>query len=209
MDVNGTSPRHFVGGTLFIMASMLFCWYWVAFPLSDMYFVDGYTRIGTPPAPNNWKSSRYSWEWWHIWLLGLNMLLPYLLASAMLNNELPEWSRIHYFCARILLLVNTWAFVGLSVQWLFLCNNSLVPWATACNDKRWCGVYFASSVSAAEWCPNTTPFFPDVTGDQLSRSGEFFQAWLFSLLFILWALAHRAVNAGLRQSGMFQEGSVE
>lgn len=194
--------RHIVFGTVFVMASALFWWYWFGFPLLLIHFQNGYPRFGTPPVPNGWRSSRYAWIWWHTWLLGLNAILPFLLAMALANNRIPEIARMHRFLGLLAILLSLWIFVWMSIHWIFACNYSFTASSTACNDARWCGAFHAS---APDWCPNTGPFVPNVSGGDLHRSDEFFQLWLFSLLSILWALAHRAINRDLQSYGLFRE----
>lgn len=192
--------RFYVQSSLFLICSVIFCWYWTAFPLTDVRFTHEYTQPGIPPGPGPFSSARYGWEWWHVWLLGLNWLLPYLWGMALLNNFYGEYARLHYFVSRLTLLTNFWTFIFFSVSWIFVCNNGLVPYATACNDLRWCCVYFPST-----WCPNIVPCTPNVTPGELTRTDAFFQMWLFSLLFVLWGLAHRSLNGRMREMGLFKD----
>jgi hypothetical protein len=193
--------RHYVGGTLFLFASVLFCWYWTAFPLNHVRFTHEYPQMGLEPGPGPLKSSRYGLEWWLVWVLGLNWLLPYAWGAALLHSNYTEVAKLHLFVSRVALLLNLLALAVLSVSWFFLCNHGYVPYSTACNDLRWCCVNFPS-----DWCPNVGPCTPDVLASDLVRTGEFFQMWLFSLLFFLWALAHRTVNVDLRDYGVFVTG---
>lgn len=197
--------RHFVGTTLFIIASAVFCFYFIAFPLVKLRFTHGYPRFGTPPSPNIFKSDRYTWGWVFIYLLtAVNLMLPYLLAIAVVNNTMPEISKLHYFITRISIVLSMIVFIGLSVSWLLFCNR-FFPQYSYCHDLDWCCAYFSSSVEASQWCPNTTPCMPDVTSRMLSRPDAFFQTWLFSLLFAFWGLAHRAVNIDLKGYGLWRE----
>jgi hypothetical protein len=198
-----TGARHYVGGIVFVMASMLFCFYWCGFPLSNIYFTDGYTRFGTPPSPNNWESSRYTWLYWCVWLVTLNLLLPYLLSAALLNNTVPEYAKFHYWISFVFIWLNIINWIMLSIIWLFFCNGSGTYGNSACNSIYWCCVYFAASPTASQWCPNVGPCIPDVTS--LARNDEFFQAWLFAALFILWSWGHRKVARDLSEHGCFVE----
>lgn len=197
--------RHFVGAALFTMASLLFCWYFVSFPLQNLKFTHGYPRFGTPPSPNSFRSDRYTWGWVFIYIMtALNVMLPFLLSAALMNNTMPEISKLHYFFSRITALLSIVCFIGMSVVWLFFCNRYF-PDYSFCHDPRHCCVYFASTLENTKWCPNTVPCDPNVTSGQLTRTDEFFQVWLFSLLFSFWALGHRAVNKDMRGYGMWRE----
>lgn len=201
--------RHFVSASIFIVLSTAFCFYFVAFPLTDLTFTNTYPRFGTPPSPNEFRSARYTWGWVFIYILtALNLMLPYLLAQAVVNNTSPEYAKIHYFVTRATTFLSGVAFVGLSVAWLFFCNTGFADY-TYCHDKRWCCVQYASSVEASKWCPNNTPCVPNVTGSELVRSDPFFQVWLFSLLFSFWALVHREVHKDLKGYGLFREVFTE
>lgn len=195
--------RHYVGGTAFLMASALFCFGWAGIPLNNIYYVDGFPQA--VPTTDGWRSSRYGWSWWTIWMLGLNFLMPYFLSAALVNNKVPEYARIHYWLGGIMILLNVIIFLMLSVQWLFFCNGGSTYYASACNNIRWCCVHFAASPSAAQWCPNTMSCDPNFTTADLSRTLEFFVCWLFSILFVLWSWAHRRVNRDLRNYGVFGE----
>lgn len=197
--------RHFISATLFIMASMIFCFYFIAFPLTNMRFTHGYPRFGTPPSPNNFQSDRYTWGWVFIYILiAANLMLPYLLAAAVVNNTTNEIADLHYFISRFCAVASIVVFVGLSVTWLFFCNR-FFPHYSFCHDFRWCCAFFSSSGDAAKWCPNITPCNPHVSSGMLTKSDEFFQTWLFALLFGFWALAHRSINGKLRKYGLWKE----
>lgn len=201
--------RHFVGASIFIFLSSIFCFYYVAFPLTHLKFTHEYPRFGTPPSPNEFRSSRYTWGWVFIYIFTvLNLMLPFLLAMAVTNNTTPEYAKIHFFMSRIAITMSLIGFVGMSVVWLFFCNTGFVEY-TFCHDRRWCCVQYASSVEASKWCPNATPCVPSVSGSELSRRDEFFQIWLISLLFSFWAMAHRAVNKDLQGYGLFREVFTE
>ena len=201
--------RHFVSASIFIMLSLLFCFYFVAFPLTHMKFTHGYPRFGTPPSPNEFRSARYTWGWVFIYILtALNVMLPFLLAAAMTNNTTPEYGKIHFLVSRITITLSLIGFIGLSVVWLFFCNTSFGEYSF-CHDRRWCCHQYAASLSASKWCPNNTPCVPHVSGGELSRDDAFFQVWLFSILFSFWAMAHREVNKDMQGYGLFREVFTE
>lgn len=194
--------RHYVEATLFLLANIVFIWYWVGFPLNNSYYLNGYPRFGTPPSPNNYLSSRYSYEWWCQWLVGLNIILPFLFSDALLYNNLREFADLHYHCSRFAQFYNLVVFIMLSINWLLFCNSGSFPNFTMCSSPVWCCVYFASSFQDSMWCPNVTPCVPNVTS--LSVTSAFFQTWLFSLLFILWSFLHEGINSRFTTYSVFR-----
>jgi hypothetical protein len=200
-DAVRAKTRHFVQATAFNMLSMLFCVLYFGLVLLPTQFQDGYINVGNQP-PGVWQSARYTWTWWGIWLIGLNVLLPLMFASALTNNTMPEIAKLHYFVSRLALLANFISFVILSIIWLFFTNYSYTGWNTAGNDIHWCCAYFASNPT---WCTNFGLCTPDVQPGQLHRSEPFFLCWLFTFLFFLWCLGHRSMNRTMREYGLFQE----
>ena len=200
----GIKSRHFIWGSMFIVASTLFYMYPIIVCMLNAQFPANYENI----SPRVFVSSQYGYEWWLLCILSWNILLPYALALAMVNNTIPEWGNLHHYMSRLLTLVNLVLFILLSVDWLFLCNNGFVPWSTLCNDPRYCCVYFGSSQINMEWCPNASPCTPDVSGSSLYRSDDFFQLWLFCLLFWLMAFSNKAINEQLAKYGFFRESII-
>lgn len=195
------NTRHYVGGCLFVLFSSLVFLYWVCVPLNDTQFTYGYPRLATPPSPNGFKTSRYGWDWWLIWVLTLNGLLPILLAFSLMKSNYKEFSKIHIFLAAIWTFGNLVLFFWLWIRSCFNCNTGYSFYNSACNDPRWCCKYFGATPDAAEWCPNTTPCVPDVT--DLAITPQYFQHWLFSMFFALLSLFHVFVNKSLSDNGLF------
>lgn len=205
-DVPGYAKgRHYVQGTLFIMANMAICFYWAGFPLNNIYYACGYTQFGTPPAPGPWNCARYSWSWWTVWMLTLNLLLPYLLSAALLNNSVPEYARVLYWLSWFFIWYNLAILAMLLIQWLLMCNSSSSYGNTACNDIRYCCDFFGASATAATWCPNQSPCVPNVNTGDLQRSDEWFQMVIFSGIWTLLSWAFRRITKDLMQKGVFAE----
>ena len=184
--------RRYVTATMFLFMNIAVLFYWIAFPLTNSIFYDGYPRAGTPPSPNMFMSARYTWDWWMVWLLGLNTFLPFLFALALTNNNIEEYARMHRFFSQMALLVNLIVVIMLTIEWIFGCNGQFRWFGTQCSDYRWCCVNFPS-----EWCPNTTPCVPNVTS--LDRNLEQMQHWVFSFVFGLLAFWNASINKDLRE----------
>ena len=199
--------RHYIGGIVFIVISLLVFLYWAGVPLLNTQFFHGYSRLGSPTV--EFRSARYGWDWWTIWLLTLNGLAPLLLARALTENKIQEYSRAHGFIVALLLLVNLWCFAVLSIRWCAFCNRSGTPGSTACNDYRYGCVYFGASTENTHWCPNGIGCTPAVTSGDLYRNAEYFQHWLFSIIFFLMAFLHLGVKDSLAKFGLFSNVDEE
>ncbi len=189
--------RRYVTATLFVFMNAGVFFYWTAFPLANTIYEHGYPRAGTPPSPNSFQSARYTWDWWMIWLLGLNAFLPMLFAFALANNSIEEFTRLHKFFSTMAMLMNALIVVFLTVQWLFFCNSTFQFLGRACADYRWCCVYFPS-----EWCPNAVPCTPNVTSAMLERNHVMMQHWVFSFVFLVLAFWNTSINKDMREFGL-------
>lgn len=206
--VGRIKTRHYVQVTIFILASALFFAYYSAFILEHLTFKHGYLRMRTAPKPNFFRSARYSWMYWVIWLMTcFNYIVFGLLAIAFWNNTIPEWAKAHYWLSRTARWINALWFVLLIIVGLFLCNGSF-PNYTFCADPRWCGVHYADTFETSKWCPNNSPFIPPVSPG-LAWPEEYWQLVFFSFFFALWAIAHWVVNIEMRKLGFFREVFVE
>lgn len=197
--------RHFTGGAIFLMAVLIFTFYFIAIPVANLKFTHGYTRFATPPSPNVFRSDRYTWGWVMIYLVAAaNLILIYLFAAAMVNYTISEIAFVHLQVSRLTALTSVATFVALSISWLFFCNRYFSRFSY-CHDPRHCCVFFGASLDNSEWCPNTTPCVPNVGSGDLTRSDDFFQVWLFSLLFSFWGLFSTSINAQMTRYGLWQE----
>jgi len=170
--------RRYVTATMFVYAMALVTLYWLAFPVVNSIFFDGYPQFGSL-LPGVVVTTRYGWDWWMVWFLTWNVLPPMTLAWALTHNRIEEYTRIHAATCGIAMAADGIAFVVLSYRWVLYCNTAYSNWDTACNDYRWCGVFWPNS-----WCPNNGPFTPAVTLGNLHRNAEMTQHWVFSLVFI-------------------------
>ena len=70
-------------------------------------------------------------------------------------------------------------------------------WNTACHDPRYCCANFAVNLNALDLCPNNGMCTPDVVISQLSASGAWKGHFWFSLIFLVTAWVHIAINRRL------------
>lgn len=191
--------RRYIGATLFVFFSAGIFFYWSAFPLVNTIFSQGYQNIAIPPSPNVYTNSRYKCDWWQVLLLTFNGLLPMTLMFALLNNEYEEYTRVHKVFTYTMLFINCIVLIALSLRWPLFCNTSYSERFSACNDYRWCCVYFPS-----QWCPNWSACTPGVTSGDLSRNSEMTQHWAFTWVFILLAWWHASINRDMREYGVLK-----
>jgi len=201
--------RHFIGGTIFIIFSALVFFYWAGFPLNNTVYEHGYPSLASE-LPGPFKSSRYHYEWWLVWILSLNALLPLLLAFSLTDNRVEEYARLHGFLAALLLVANGIVGILLLISWCIRCNTVYSAASTWCNDYRYCCAQFGNGIQETiDRCPNTTPCSPDVMTNELSVNGEYVHHMVFSLVFFLMALAHLGVKDSLSKFGVFTNRDIE
>lgn len=190
--------RRYIQVFVFIFAYTGFWFYWGAFVLINTQYTDGNPQLGTPGT--SYLSARYNlWDWWPVWALGLNVLLPLSLAMAVADNTVEEWARLHRWFCSASFGVNIVVFLWLTVAWGVVCNNAYSGAHSACNDGRWCGVHYPSP-----WCPNNSPFTPPVSSGDLTRNQEMTTHWAFALVFLLLGTWHRSFNDDLREFGVLK-----
>ena len=179
--------RRYVGPVLFLLLSSGIFFYWSGIVLVNTIWIHEY------PNYNQFASSRYTFEWWTVWLLTLNVILIFMLSLAMANNSVEEFTRLHKWFSIILIVVNLYVAIALLFLWIFYCNNPYSGGA-ACNDYTWCCVYFPSG-----WCPNTIPCTPAITSGQLSRNHEMTQHFVFAFVFFVLSTFHVSLNGDLKE----------
>lgn len=179
--------RRYVGPVLFLLLCSGIFFYWSGIVLVNTIWSHEY------PNYNQFASSRYTYEWWTVWLLNFNVLLIFMLSLAMANNSVEEFARLHKWCSIIMIIVNLFVALSLLFLWIFFCNNPYSGGA-ACNDYRWCCVYFPSG-----WCPNTVPCIPAVLSSDLHRNSEMTQHFVFAFVFFVLSTFHVSLNGDLRE----------
>lgn len=189
--VSAVPLRRYVGPVMFLLLSAGVFFYWSGIVLLNTTWYTGYTRC------TQYVSSRYSFEWWVVWLLTLNAIPILLFALSLANNTVEEINRLHKWFSTMFIVVNGLVFILLAILWGVFCNSSITGGA-ACNDYRWCCVNFPSV-----WCPNAVPCNPAVVGSELSRNAEMTQHFIFSVVFGFIALFFVKINNDLREFKIF------
>lgn len=190
------SIGYYVGATCFVFFSAFICYYWVAFVLTNTLYVHEYSTL------NTFQSGRYHWiNWWAVWILSLNVLLPLTFCFALTYANLPFWRSVHTLCTILCMIGTLYALLVLSIGWAFYCNNAGTANQTACNAYTWCGKYFDSI-----HCPNgqrfPDPF--DVSDQRLGRNAEMTQHWIYCWVYLLMAVFHLWMNSTYKERGIFQ-----
>ncbi len=194
--IKSDEPYRYVAFCILSFLMLLFIWWWSAFPLLLSQFTHDYVRIGTPPSPNEFMSSRYGWDWVFVFLLVTNYFWFVLLPMAVaLRKDLPELADVHLWFSDIYFWINLACFVALSVAWIGFCNTTGIGARySICNSYFYCGKYFPSP-----WCPNTNIFTPDVSSMGLSVNAEFYTIWWSCLIFLLLVYMSWSMNFSLRK----------
>jgi hypothetical protein len=191
VEYNPVPLRRYVGATLFLFFSAAFWFYWAAFPLVNTIFLDGY-----PGRYDRFVTARYTFDWWNVWLLGLNALVPITFSMALTNNSIEEYGRLHKFFSIMAIVLNLYVIAVTTFMWLAFTNTSFSAGISG-NDYRYCCAFFPS-----DWCPNTVPCVPAVASGALSRNAEATQHWVFAFVFFVLACWNTSINGDLKEFGV-------
>lgn len=184
--------RVFISATCFAFATAALYFFWLAFPLINTQYTHGYPLLGAE-LPGPFRSARYEWNWWSMYILTWNALVPMSFVMALTHNRLKEWANIHKLICLLALLANVVAFVMLTVEWIGFCDTGYSGYHSNCNNDLWC-CYFAGN----DWCPNAPCVFSVALGD-LTRNWEATVSWWMSLAFGVVAFLHILYNVNLRR----------
>ena len=181
-------------GTIFVIINFGVFLYWVAVPLLNTLYINGYPRFAIPPSPNSFESTLYGYQWWMVWLLVLNVFPIGLFVIAMTtnNNFFAPW--LHDWTAVIVIILSLIVTLVFGGVWIFNCNWGYSG-ESLCADYRWCCVFYAM---APTLCGNTTPCTADLT-----INSEFLQHFIFSIVFWVFAGIQIWLNRRLRRYGVF------
>lgn len=155
--------------------------YWAAFPLWNTVYIYGYPLLAIPPSPGPFYSSRYSYQWWFVWMLASNIAPPLLFLIAANFRKSTLASSAFYWLNVLVVIASTASLLCFVYVWIFDCNYG---WSSnsICNDYRYCCEQFANAPSI---CPNTTPCPPGNV--RLYPNPDFIQHLIFALIFTLLA----------------------
>ena len=185
----------YAGATTFAFVSAALCFYWAGFVLVNTIYVHEYTSL------NMFNSGRYNWvDWWGVWMLTWNVSLPMMFALAITYSNVRVWSRIHATLSYLTILASILSLIFLSIGWVFFCNNTSSGVHTACNDYRWCGVYFDA---VGGFSTNGIPF-PALESSQLGRNAEMTTHWIFCWVYLVVSVLHTIMNREFRQYGILK-----
>lgn len=134
-------------------------------------------------------------EWWLMFAISLNMLLPLTLLAALARSKRASSADLHIVLSWGVFIVNIVVFIVLGFMALFYLNTGLAG-GSAFNDYRWCGVFFGSS-----YCPNTVGF-GGLNALDLRINVEFWGHFWFTSAFLLISAIHIGSNKLLRQNGI-------
>jgi len=187
---------------LFVLVTSGIYFYWLAFPLINTQFTDGYPHL-VFPEPLAYRTGRYGWDWVAIWMLSLNLLLPMTFLWGLANRGEHTYGRMFAFFASVAMILNLVIFIILTVRWVGWCNYGHAGEASACNDYRYCCVFFPSP-----WCPNGGKcgydVDPNIDSGGISHNNEHLQHWAFSLVFMFMAYMYKLLFTEIESEGVFQ-----
>lgn len=133
-------------------------------------------------------------------MLGWNVTLPMMLAMAVTYSNVRVWARIYKVLCYVAIIASGLSLIFLSIGWAFYCNHGGTGSRTACNDYRWCGVYFAS---AGGHCTNGVGFL-GLTSGHLERNQQMTEHWIYCFVFLTFAYLHTLMYSELRGYGILK-----
>ena len=185
--------RTFISATCFLFATGALFFWWLAMPLINTQYFAGYPQLGSA-LPGAYRSSLYEWNWWAMFMITWNALVPMSFAMALTHNRLKEWANLHKVISLLAMLVNLVAFVMLLVEWIGFCDNGISGGHTNCNNYEYCCYFFGT-----DWCPNNAAcVFPVSLGD-LTRNFEASASWYMTIAFGVVAYLNLLYNETLRR----------
>jgi len=210
-DLHTPRTRQLWVGMGFAILSFMLCWGWAAFALNSTYFINEYTDLDA----GVFRDTRFQWEWFFLYFLSLNLILPWMLVFFIVNNEFSELVDWHRFFSNIFLLLNMGIFIFLFIWGLLICNTSWSPFSTACNDPKYCCHYHTNSPI---WCKNTVDCVCDLMNTEcitlgaatffgdLHWSWPYWTSFIFAGVFAVIAWVHKRMNLKLVAAGVLQSG---
>lgn len=171
---------------------------WACFPLlNTIYSWEDGTGAHT--------DFRYRASWWFIFLIALNLVLPYLGFLVLANPYNVSRSDLYFIFSIVLIFVNVVAIAAFTFYWLFY-TNTVYTGKEPFNDYRWCCVFF---IDHPELCPNNGffPCMPSVASTDLVVNTEFILHWITSIIFFVFAIWHYAINKLFHVTGVVRQTS--
>jgi hypothetical protein len=172
--------------------------YFIAWPLFDLQYLNGYPTLSIPPGPGTFVSTLYGWQWVLVCITVLVNCVPPVVSLACFISEVKSYSitSFHYWTNLICGIVTgaMWLiFIGI---WLFDCNWWWWDSESICRSDLWCCVYFATNYNI---CGNVTP-----CNAILRANDQFVQLVVFSGIFSCLAFVLVWLNLRMIKYGLFQ-----
>lgn len=141
---------------------------------------------------------KYRASWVFIFLIALNLALPYLGLLVLARPQSSARSDLYFIFSILMLFVNIAVVGALLFYWLFY-TNVVYSGYEPFNDYRWCCVFY---LDRPELCLNTGPCVPAVASTDLSVNAEFIWHWVSAGVFFVFAIWHYAINRLFRITGV-------
>ena len=116
----------------------------------------GYPKFGSPPVPGDFLSYRYTWEYFLFAIIGLQWIVPYLVAAALVNVRYSLVAEIGKF-----IVAGVGIATGIMVVLIYFLQgctcNSAFHLKNLCTEPRACCEIYST---ALELCPNVMDCAP-------------------------------------------------
>lgn len=192
--------RVFAAVFLLLCFGLLF-WF-VGFLVVNVNFLCGYPLLEGGSGIGDYVCTLYSWDYWFIWLLLLNVLPVVTFGVAMIVNTTAITPTLHQICAVAAAIATGAAFIYFCCILVFQTNDYL--WSSPksiSNNERYCCDKFASH---PDICPNTTPCLPGTSVRLIANpSPTFLQIFVASVVFLVHCTFHLVLNNRMKRYKVF------
>ena len=167
---------------------------WLNFTL-----IFGYPAIAAPPSPGPFVNQRYTFQYFCVYLLGINFLPPLcLMIAANIPNQI-SGKFLHQIVTILAFVVNVFSGIFLVLLYWWFCNGSNATMSVLANDVSWCCVHFASAPVLCPIAPTGCIPGSPTTRAELSVPLEYTLSMVAALVFFLLTWGHLQINAKFRR----------
>ncbi len=171
--------------------------YFIAWPIFDLEYINGYPTLAIPPGPGTFQSTLYGWQWVIVCIAILVNIIPPTVSLVCFISEKKSIvvTACHFWSNLIGGIISGAICLILVGIWIGDCNWG---WSSEsiCRSELWCCIYFAGSY---ELCGNTTPC------DAILRAnGQYVQIVVITGLLAILAFAFVWLNTRFVKYGVFK-----
>jgi MFS family permease len=187
---------------IFLLGSCGFFFWFVGILSVNFTFLCGYPLLEGGSDVGERICTLYSWGYWFVWLLYLNVLPILGFGAAMIVNRNSIMVNAHKFLSIVAAIFTLASFIYFIGVLVFQTNDYLFPSPLSLsNNERYCCDKFASQPNI---CPNTTPCLPGTSVPMLANPNHVFVLiFVASLGFLVNSTLHIVLNVRMKTYQIF------